>query len=239
MIRGNKILVIITARSGSKRLIGKNLKLLVGRPLVEWTIEFASKIHGVDEIIVSTDSYEIAAICNKFGMIVPPLRPAEFSTDESTSVDVIKYELKRLEAIGKDFDFFILLQPTSPFRKLEYLIEGIQKSIMLNGVPVISISKARTNPYWLYKLDNNNNLKPILIKDNEKKSEFKELDTYEVNGNFYIMGVKKFLKDEKLFTEDAFPIILENPIYSCDIDDEYDWLMAETIAHRYYNKQQK
>ena len=117
MYKDKKFLAIIPARGGSKGLPKKNIKVMNGKPLIAWTIENAKKCPYIDEIYVSTDSQEIADVCENFGIKVPELRPDYLASDTSTSADVVIHVLDTLEKQGKKFDYFMLLEPTSPLRK--------------------------------------------------------------------------------------------------------------------------
>src|SRR4030042_3633861 len=117
MYRNKRILAIIPARGGSKRLPGKNIKILCGKPLIGWTIEQAKSSKYIDDIFVSTDYRSIADIAEQFGIKVPFLRPEELSKDSSSSMDVVEHVLKSYKRSNQLFDFIILLEPTSPLRK--------------------------------------------------------------------------------------------------------------------------
>ena len=122
----NNYIAIIPARAGSKRLPGKNLLDIAGKPLIAWTIEAAVNAGLFERIIVSTDSREIADIAVEYGAEVPFLRPEELSGDNSTTADVLKH---LLIASGLDEDklctHFALLQPTSPLRNAENIKEAV------------------------------------------------------------------------------------------------------------------
>ena len=113
-----KILALVTARGGSVRLPGKNLRQLGGKPLINWSIEIAQDIPEICEILVSTDNESIADISREAGALVPWLRPQEVSTNEPSSVDVALHTLNWYEAEKGIVDGLLLLQPTSPFRSV-------------------------------------------------------------------------------------------------------------------------
>ena len=111
-----KILALITARSGSKRIPDKNIKKLCGRPLINWSIDVAKDVEDICDILVSTDSPIIAEIANKAGALVPWLRPEDMAIDSASSVDVSLHALDWYQSEVGKVDGLILLQPTSPFR---------------------------------------------------------------------------------------------------------------------------
>jgi CMP-N-acetylneuraminic acid synthetase len=132
MIDGKGVLALITARGGSKGIPNKNIKLLGQKPLIQWTIEAARSSFYLDRIVVSSDSPTILTISEQLGC-EPLLRPDYLAEDDSTSVDVI---LHALENIKSEYDYLILLQPTSPFRRTKD-IDGIIESIVKGGSEVM------------------------------------------------------------------------------------------------------
>lgn len=122
-----KSLVIIPARGGSKRLPGKNIKLLNGKPLIEYTIEYARKIFNDNDICITTDSSKIRNIVENTGLKVPFLRPKKFAKDNSSTDDVIRHAIKWYNEKNHNPEVIILLQPTSPFRKIEDFKNALNK----------------------------------------------------------------------------------------------------------------
>lgn len=114
MIQGSRVLALIPARSGSKGLPGKNIRPLGGVPLVAWPISAALASRHVDRVVVSTDSEEYADIACRFGADVPVLRPAEFASDRAPSSAAVLHMLDHLASQGEVYDYFVLLEPTSP-----------------------------------------------------------------------------------------------------------------------------
>lgn len=119
-----KNIAIITARSGSKGLPNKNIRLLNGKPLMAYTIEAAIKSNMFDEVFVSTDSEEYADIAKEYGASVPFLRSQENAGDSSSSWDVVKETIENYKELGKVYDTVALLQPTSPLRRAEDIVAG-------------------------------------------------------------------------------------------------------------------
>ena len=126
MIKEGKLLALITARGGSKRLPKKNILKLANKPLIAWTIEASLKSPYIDEVIVSTDDVEIAEISRSYGADVPFIRPPELATDNASSIDVLKHAVLTLNNLDRHFDYLILLQPTSPLRKATHINEAIK-----------------------------------------------------------------------------------------------------------------
>ena len=121
-----KILALIPARGGSKRLPKKNILPLGGKPLISWTIDAVKDTPEIVDILVSTDSCEIASVARAAGALVPWLRPDVLSTDTATSMDVCLHALDWYEEKYGDVDGLLLLQPTSPFRDKNTITKGIE-----------------------------------------------------------------------------------------------------------------
>src|SRR5215471_6813557 len=118
MIGGKTALAIIPARSGSKGLPGKNIRNLCGKPLVTWSIEAARKSRHLDLVLLSTDSAEIADIARNSGAAVPFLRPGELATDQAPTFEVVRHALTFYRSeMGREFDYTVLMEPTSPLRE--------------------------------------------------------------------------------------------------------------------------
>ena len=120
-----KILAVVPARSGSKRLPGKNKLLLSGIPLIKWTLESARQVPEITDILISTDDPEIIQMCQGVDVLTPWLRPPELATNEAETIDVLLHAIDWYESeIGK-LGGVMLLQPTSPFRKSETIRRAI------------------------------------------------------------------------------------------------------------------
>ena len=114
MIGNKKILAMIPARSGSKGIIGKNIKEIGGKPLIAWPIEVAKSSKYIDKVIVSTDTDEIANVALKYGAEIPFLRPSDLAQDKSTTYSVIQNIISYYKELNETYDYFVLLEPTSP-----------------------------------------------------------------------------------------------------------------------------
>ena len=121
-----KSLIVIPARGGSKGLPGKNIKKLAGKPLICYSIDIARQVADDEDICVSTDSAEIIEVVENYGLKVPFVRPTELSTDESTTNDVLRHALQFYKNNGKEYENIILLQPTSPLRTKEDIVNAIK-----------------------------------------------------------------------------------------------------------------
>lgn len=222
-----KILVIIPARSGSKRVPGKNIKLIGGKPLIGHTIALSASISEEKTIFVSTDCNQIAAIAKEQGAIVPWLRSADIAADSSDVIDAIQETLNRFEKLGEHFDSVLLLQPTSPFRS----IETINKAIQLHkesGLSVVSVSPASIRPSWFRSVDSKGNLDTIAaFEPYNDKTTFASL--YELNGSIYLASVEQIKSNRSLYSKPVKALVIENVTEAIDIDTPLDWALAEKI----------
>jgi CMP-N-acetylneuraminic acid synthetase len=149
MINGKSVIAIIPARGGSKGLPGKNIMLLCGKPLVVWSIEAGLSCQYIDEVMVTTDSEDIASIAKKFGASVPFLRPAELATDTASSFDVVIHALDFFDMeFGKSFDYILLLEPTSPMRESDDLDSMLMKisSLADSYDAIVSLGEVHEHP---------------------------------------------------------------------------------------------
>ena len=129
MFKGKCFLALIPARGGSKGLKDKNIRLLNNKPLLAYTIEAAKESRIFDRIIVSTDSEKIAVVALKYGAEVPFMRPKELATDTASSMDVLIHTIKLLQESNDKYDYVALLQPTSPLRTSQDIVEAADLSI--------------------------------------------------------------------------------------------------------------
>lgn len=151
-------LAIIPARSGSKGLKDKNIKLLNGKPLIAYSIEAAKKSGIYSHILVSTNSERYGKIAIKYGAEVPFYRSEENASDVASSWDVVKEVLKKYQEMGIEFDTFTLLQPTSPLRKYEDIKKAYELFKEKEAIAVVSVCEMEHSPLWSNTLPENNSL---------------------------------------------------------------------------------
>lgn len=224
----NDVLIVIPARGGSKGIPGKNIKPLVGKPLIEYSIDVARMIVPDEHICVTTDSDEIIRVVEEYGLHVPFKRPAELATDHCGSNDVLQHALRFYIEHGFTPRVVLLLQPTSPFRKKEFLEEAL--SLYGETIDmVVSVKEAASNPYYnCFEEDQNGYLQ--VSKTTEKSIERRQdaPKAWEYNGSIYVINPKALL--EKGMS--AFSYIRKyvmDDIYSIDLDTMFDWKMAELM----------
>jgi len=220
-----RILVLVTARGGSKRLPGKNIKILGGKPLIVWSIDLAKNISGICDILVSTDDENIANVAQSAGALVPWLRPAKLATDTASSGDVAIHALNWYESVNGKVDGLLLLQPTSPFRKRETLLKGIAIFSKGQCQTLIGVSPAKSHPMKCFKV-NGDEMKSFIGDGLILRSQ--DLPpAYEVNGAFYLIHPDELRATNSFYNESMAPLIMDQAYEGIDIDTERDWKLAE------------
>ncbi|OGH84942.1 MAG: pseudaminic acid cytidylyltransferase [Candidatus Magasanikbacteria bacterium RIFOXYC12_FULL_33_11] len=217
-------IAIITARGGSKRIPKKNIRSFLGKPIIAYSIEVALKSGIFDEVMVSTDSEEIADIAISYGAKVPFFRSEKNSDDYSTTSDVIEEVLLKYKELGKEFQYFCCLYSTAPFVTIEKIKEAFDmlKSNIFDAVfPVVKFGYAIQRAL---KIDDNF-IKMIYPENIDKRSQ--DLSpAYHDCGQFYFMKTDVFLKQKKMFVEKSAALIM-GEMETQDIDNEDDWKIAE------------
>jgi N-acylneuraminate cytidylyltransferase len=226
MYDNNTILAIITARGGSKGIPRKNIKLLSGKPLICWTIEAARQSKYIDRLILSSEDAEIIRIAQQAHCEAPFVRPKELAEDTSSSIDVIMHALDHLE---QQYDYILLLQPTSPFRTVKDIDAMITKCFQVNAGMMVSISKIKKHPSFLYQLDGIY-LKSFLAT----KTQLRRQDmppTYEHNGAMYLAQTDLFRKVKSFNIPECagFEMFGRGNI---DIDEQDDFDYAEYLLNK-------
>jgi N-acylneuraminate cytidylyltransferase len=224
-----RILALITARGGSKRVPGKNIRPLGGRPLIGWSVEVAKGIAEVCDIVVSTDHPDIAEVARHEGALVPWLRPAALAVDTASSVDVCLHALDWYEAERGGIDGLLLLQPTSPFRARATVLRGIDLFRAGERRSVVGVSAALSHPMWCLRIDGDK-LRPFVDQGSMYVRSQDLPPAYVINGGFYLIAPENLRKTRAFINEDTMPLVFDEPREAIDIDSEWDWRMAEMIC---------
>ena len=141
------VIALIPARSGSKRVPDKNIRILGGHPLIAYTIAAVRQSGVFSAIVVSTDSEQYADISRRYGAEVPFLRPVEMAADLSPDIEWIEHAISQLGSQGREFDCFSILRPTSPFRTSETIQRAWQEFISQEGIDSLrAVEKCREHP---------------------------------------------------------------------------------------------
>lgn len=222
-----RILVLVPARGGSKRLPGKNTLILGGKPLISWSIDCAKNTPHVCDILVSTDDLSIATIAKSNGALVPWLRPEVLASDTASSVDVCMHALDWYEAEHGVVDALLLLQPTSPFRKRSTVIKAIDL-FLKNRRPVVAVMRANSHPMWCMKI-NGDRLSPYIEGAGLHLRSQDLPPAFSVTGGLYLISPNDLRRGGTFFTSDTQPVIVETFEESIDIDTVADWHLAQAL----------
>lgn len=229
-----RILALITARGGSKRLPGKNIRILGGKPLIIWSIDAAKDLPGICDILVSTDDSAIAAVCTAAGAYVPWLRSTALSTDTASSVDVALHALDWYEAEKGAVDGLLLLQPTSPFRTRATVQRGIELFTKHGRQPVLGVSPTHDHPMWTLKMDGDY-LVPFMSEHGIGTRSQDLPPAYVVNGSLYLISPANLRACRSFVGSRTIPLLIESPQEAVDIDTAWDFKIAELIAENRYD----
>ena len=220
MNKKKRVIAIIPARGNSVRIKNKNLKKFNGYPLIYWTIKTANKSKYINQILITSDSQKILNYCSKFKNCILSKRPRKFSLHESKMVDVLTYELKK--NLFNNYDYFVLLQPTSPLRTIKTINESISLVLRKKSLSCVSFYKVKNNFLNLFKI-NNKKIKKVKVI-----SKFKKDDKYYIpSGDVYVSQIKSFLKMKSFINKHTVPYFIKNT-YS-DIDYPYEFKLAEQL----------
>ena len=233
MLKNKKILAVITAREGSKRLPNKNILDLAGKPLIAWTIDEAKKSNFIDKLIVSTNSVKIAEISKKYGAEVPFIRPKELANDTADSMSVLKHSI---EFFKNEYDYVLLLQPTSPLRTVDDINDAI-KMINEETIAVVSVCKTEHSPLWSNTLPEDLSMANFIHPEIKNKRSQDLPKYYRLNGAIYIAEINYFYQNDG-FIGNSTKAFIMNDESSIDIDTKIDLQLSEIIikTNSPYNK---
>ncbi len=219
-----KTIAIITARGGSKRIPKKNIKEFCGKPIIAYSIEAALRSGIFDEVMVSTDSKEIADIAKRYGANVPFLRSESTSNDYATTADVIQEVLAQYESIGETFGTFCCIYPTAPFITKGKLKEAMSQFAGSEADSLMSVVRYGFPPQ-----------RALVIRDGTLQYQYPEFAScrsqdlepiYHDCGQFYICKVNAFKKAHSVVCPKAVAYVIPEEEVQ-DIDTVSDWALAE------------
>lgn len=232
MYKDKNILGLIPARGGSKGLPRKNIKPLLGKPLIAWTIEQALASKYIDKVIVSTEDEEIAEVSKKYGAKVPFMRPKELATDDSPTSDVILHALNWFQKKEENYDYVVLLESTSPLRETNDIDECVKLLIDNESAKsIVSISKLESaHPEFNVIIDEKSNF----IKKIDGSTDFRFLrrqdlsNVYFFDGTIYISEAKAFFKNQTFYHNRTLAYIVPR-WKSIEVDEMFDMICVEAI----------
>ena len=227
-----KILFVIPARGGSKGLPGKNIRPIAGKPLIAWSVEAAKKaaqLIGHCDVIVSTDSSEIAEVAKHYGADAPFLRPEHLAIDTAASIDVMLHALDFMEQQGKSYKYVAMIEPTSPQRSAEDLVAAYEKLENNEAAEsIVGVSHTEScHPLFLTKLEQDF----LVPYENKEYKVYRRQDIDEVyffEGSMYISKVESLKKRKSFYHEKTLGF--DMPKWkSFEIDDITDFIVIEQL----------
>ena len=222
-----KSIAVIPARSGSKGLKDKNIKDLCGKPLLAYTIEAAIESGKYEKVHVSTDSDLYADIARKYGADVPFLRRTDLAGDKASSWDALRYVVKEYEILGDKFDTITLLQPTSPLRDADDIKAAFKLFEDKCANSVVAVCQVDHSPLACNTLPEDRSLNGFL--DINKVGRRQDMGAfYRINGAIYIQKTELLMNEVSIYGEGSYAYIMDKR-HSVDIDDEMDFLFAQTL----------
>lgn len=227
----SKTIGLVPARSGSKRIMNKNVRNFNGKPLISYTFETAKKSSLLSRLVVSTDDEQVVSLANQYDIEVPFIRPKELADDYATDLDWIQHAVEFLEKEGWYPDYIVILRPTSPFRKTVDIDKAIKQLIKYNSDSVRSLTKVNHHPYWMKVLDGN--VAKPLIDVGKPDEQLRSQDlppVYRINGVVDVFK-RQNLEHGSLYGNNMGYIIIDEE-RSLDIDTKEDFNYGEYLSRR-------
>jgi len=232
MYKKYRVLAVITARGGSKGVKRKAIRMVGDLPLIVHTIKAAATSKLVDRCILSTEDDEIAEIARQHGAEIPFRRPAELAADSTPGIEPL---IHAVETLGTDYDYVVLLQPTSPFRNGDDIDNAIRCCIDNAADTCATVCIAEKSPYWMYSIADGHRLKPLFEAESQIARRQDLPAAYALNGAVFVARIEFLLKQRTLFNDDTVGCLMPAE-RSIDIDSELDLQIADFLASREKNK---
>ena len=229
MIDGRRIMALIPARGGSKRLPRKNVLPLGGRPLISWSIQAAQESEYVDKVFVSTDDDEIRTVASDYDACLLQKRPKILATDQATTVNVALFSLAELEKEDLLYDYILLLQPTSPLRTALHIDEAIELCMKKQADCIISVTELEHPVEWINELPEDLSMNEFFPRKWEGLGSQSYPKRFRINGSIYLCKVKPFLTEKSFFFRTGSYAYTMDRRVSIDIDEATDLLIAEAL----------
>ena len=230
MYQNKRILAVVLARAGSKRLPNKNILELDGKPLVQWTLDAAENSKYIDNIIFTTDS-EVFLDSVTVKKTIKQKRDSNLAKDNTKSMEVIFDSLSFFTKENQKPDYVIVLQPTSPLRTEEHIDEAIEYMFAKNADAITSVCQCEHSPLWANTLNEEKSMDNFL-SDDLKTSKSQDLPTYyRLNGALSICEINKLYQEGSFFIKNNNVAYVMEQVDSVDIDTELDFLLAQSIIN--------
>lgn len=224
MFGQQKILALIPARGGSKGVPGKNLCQVGGVSLIARAIQSAKQSHYIDRLIVSSDDQAILNEARGHGCEVPFVRPEELAQDATPGVDPVLHALEQLPG----FDYVVLLQPTSPFRRAQDIDAAIEQCIDACAPFCVSVSEPKSHPQWCFRVDDQQHLHSLYPGEGVTHRQALE-QVVALNGAVYVANTQALQEHKTFLTEQT--VVSKMPVErSLDIDTHFDLQVAQLLS---------
>lgn len=233
MIQGKSVLALVPARGGSKGLPGKNLRPLLGKPLIGWSVDQGRASQYLDAVVVSTDDDVIAAVAREHGAEVPFMRPPELGTDTASSIDVILHALDTLEQNDRRYDLVVLLEPTSPLRETADIDIALEALLAHpEAQSIVGVTKVESgHPSFLLRREGAL-LAPYAPQEFGAKRRQDLDELFFLEGTVYITWTDALRERRGFYHERTMPHIV--PKYkSFEVDDLTDFIVIEALMAAY------
>lgn len=233
---GPSVVALIPARSGSKRVPGKNIRPLAGHPLIAYSIASAVESGIFSQVVVSTDSEEIADITRYYGAETPFLRPAEYSGDASPDIEFVEHALATLREQGREYECFSILRATSPFRKAETIRRAWKEFLSQNGVDSLrAVERCAQHPCKMWVVRGSRMMPLIPFGPAEQpwhSSQYPTLpEVYVQNASLEIAWSRVVFEGRTIAGNVLMPFMTHGD-EGLDVNTEYDWMLAELMVER-------
>ena len=225
------IVTIIPARGGSKGIKKKNIRLLVDKPLIYYSIKPSLNSKLVDYTFVSTEDEEIAEISKNLGSRIIK-RPLELAQDNTPDLPVLQHAIKYLDNININPDIIVFLRPTQPFRTTEDIDNSIKKIISTNAGSVHTVHLVKKSPYWMNKIEEKDILKDFIPGGWEFQRRQDLPKVYKSNGLVDVMTRDLIMKEGKKRCPFNQRAIIIDSNRAIDIDTEFDFFIAEKYLEK-------
>jgi CMP-N,N'-diacetyllegionaminic acid synthase len=225
------MLAIIPARGGSKGLPGKNTRMLLGKPLIAYTIEAALNAKHISRVIVSTDDANIAEVARSAGAEIPFLRPTELAQDKSLAIDTYLYTVDQLTTAEKPIQDLVVLLPTAPLRNFRDIDEAIELFREKKADSVVSYYKAEHPLQWYKFIEDEGTLKSVFPEGDRLANRQDEKPAYLPNGAIYVFNYSMLKNKRVYYTDKSYPYLMPAG-RSVDIDTLEDFEYAEFLIKK-------
>lgn len=228
MLNTIPVIGLIPARGGSKGVLGKNMRRIAGKPLIDFSILAAQESSHIDRVYVSSDDPDILQHAQTMGA-TGIVRPDEFATDTASALEVVEHFISTLpNALLKEDSYIVYLQPTSPLRTARHIDDALEQMLSANAQSLVSVSETERSPFKMFTLDAKGRLQSLFdeMLSNSRRQDLPAV--FAPNGAIYVFQVSEFKARGGFPSNGSMPFIM-NGNDSLDIDTEDDIRRAEMI----------